>query len=176
MKYSDSGIAPARAAPRTSRAFRADQRIRVVSVGQEQEAQLAAFAHLAQRILQRAPRRGSAGAIAVEAEDQLVADRKTRDRCSGVVAGAERRDGVRDASLMKANDVHVAFNDEQASQGSRRLARFVQTVQLAALVEELGLRRVQVFRLALVEHASAEADRAAARIAIGNMTRSRKRS
>src|SRR4029078_7708973 len=78
--------------------------------------------------------------------------------------GTERRDGVRDASLVKANDVHVAFNDEQASQGSGCLARFEQTVQLAALVEELGLRRVQVLRLALVQHASAEADRAAARI------------
>src|SRR6185369_11488013 len=78
---------------------------------------------------------------------------------------AQRRNRVRNASLMKAHDVHVTFNDEQASQGSRSLARLVQTVQLAAFVEELGLRRVEVFRLALVEHATAEADRTAARIA-----------
>ena len=60
--------------------FFADQRIRIVAVGQEQEADLAALADLAQRILQRAPRSRASRAIAVEAEDQLVADRKMRCR------------------------------------------------------------------------------------------------
>ena len=70
-KYSDSGIALLE--PRFERfaAFLADQRIRIVAVRQEQEADLPALAHLAQRILQRAPGGGAAGAIAVEAEDQL---------------------------------------------------------------------------------------------------------
>ena len=77
-KYSDSGSACCE--PRFERlaAFVADQRVRIVAVGQEQEADLPAFAHLAQRILQRPPRGRAAGAIAVEAEDQLRCRSGTR--------------------------------------------------------------------------------------------------
>ena len=86
MKYSDSGSACASRALERLAAFLADQRIRVVAVGQEQEADLAAFAHLAERILQRAPCRRAARAIAVEAEHHLVADAEHARKCSGVVA------------------------------------------------------------------------------------------
>src|SRR5690606_30503236 len=41
---------------------------------------------------------------------------------------------------------------------ANRLARLVEPVELPALVKQRGLRGVQVLGLALVEHASAEAD------------------
>ncbi len=46
-----------------------------------------------------------------------------------------------------------------------RLAGFVQAVQFAALVKQRRFRRVHVFGLALIDHAAAESDDAAARIA-----------
>src|SRR5688500_3303234 len=130
-------------------AFGADQRIRIVSVRQEQEANLPALENLAERVLQRTPRRRASGAIAIEAEDHFLADLEDALEVLRRRRSSQRRDRVVDAGLMQADDVHVAFNDEQAGEGSRSLARLIQPVELLALVKELGLGRVHVLRLAL---------------------------
>ena len=79
--------------------------------------------------------------------------------------GAQRRHGIGDARLMQAHHVHVAFDDHQAFEVGARLAGLVQTVELAALVEQRRLGRVQVLGLALIDDATAEAEDPAARIA-----------
>ena len=66
---------------------------------------------------------------------------------------------------MQAHDIHVALDDHETLQRRARLAHLVETVELAALVEQRRLRRVQVFRLALVDDAAAAGDHAAAGIA-----------
>ena len=78
---------------------------------------------------------------------------------------AERRHSVGDAGLVQADDVHVALDHQQPLQAASCLACFVQPVKLAAFVEEFSLWRVQVLRFALIKHAAAESDRAAARVA-----------
>ena len=82
-----------------------------------------------------------------------------------VVAVPKRRERVGHAGLMKANDVHVPFNDQQARQGLTRLARFIQSIEFLALVKDAGLGRIHVFRFALIDDAPAEGDHAPARIA-----------
>src|SRR5690606_17656758 len=120
-----------------------------------------------ERILERPPGRRAARAVAVETEGQLVADPEDAHEVIGGRGRAERRDGASDSGLMQAHDIHVAFNDQQPIQGSRALPGLVEAVKLPALVKELGFRRVQVLRLAFVEHASPKAERAAARITDG---------
>src|SRR5688500_9421068 len=81
-------------------AFFADERIGVVPIGQEQKANLTTITHLAQRIFQRAPSGGATGTIAVEAEDQLVADSEDARQMFGRRRRAERRDGIGDPGLV----------------------------------------------------------------------------
>jgi hypothetical protein len=78
--------------------------------------------------------------------------------CSAVHAGAERRDRVLEPGLGEGDDVHVALDDEGVAALADRRARFEEAVELAPLAEDRRLRRVQVFRLAAVEDAAAEAD------------------
>ena len=66
---------------------------------------------------------------------------------------------------MKPHDVHVALDDQEAFERRATVARFVESVELATLVKERGLRRVQVLRFALIDDAPAECDGASARIA-----------
>src|SRR5262245_1337216 len=78
---------------------------------------------------------------------------------------AERGHRVVDAGLMQADRVHVALDHHEFLESAPRTARLVQAVELASLVEERRLGRVQVLRLAGVDDASTEGDDAAARIA-----------
>ena len=66
---------------------------------------------------------------------------------------------------MQAHDIHVSLDDHQALEIGVRLPRLVEAVQLAALVKQRGFRRIQVFRLALIDDAAAECDDPPARIA-----------
>ncbi len=67
--------------------------------------------------------------------------------------------------LHEARDVEVALDDDDLLRPARVLLGFEQPVQLVTLAEDRGLRRVQVFRLTRVQHAPAEADDLAARVA-----------
>ena len=79
---------------------------------------------------------------------------------------AERGDCIADAVLGEHDHVHVALDDEQFRQlAFRRLLGLVQAEQVAALVEQRGLGRVQILRRIVAERAATEADSAAARVA-----------
>src|ERR1700733_13440904 len=65
---------------------------------------------------------------------------------------------------MQPHDVHVALDDQEAFERRATVARFVESVELATLVKERGLRRVQVLRFALIDDPPAECDGAPARI------------
>ena len=125
-RYSDSGSAPARRASKASRPSCADERVRIVPVGQEQEADLAALARLGQRLLQRAPGRRAPGAIAVEGKHDRGHQAEDAPQVLRRGGGAERRHRVVDAGLMQAHRVHVAFDDQQARKVGARAARFVE--------------------------------------------------
>src|SRR5690606_37895056 len=77
---------------------------------------------------------------------------------------AERGHRVANAVLRERDDVHVAFHDERPARGPDRFSRLHEAVDLAALLEERRLGRIEILRLALAEHPAAEADRRAAGI------------
>ncbi|MCW0450032.1 hypothetical protein NB706_002866 [Xanthomonas sacchari] len=79
--------------------------------------------------------------------------------------GAQRRHRLGDAELEQRDHVHVALDHDQPLDLLVGLAHLPQAVQLAALVEQRGLRRVQVLgAVVLVEHAAAEGDDPAAAV------------
>jgi len=83
-----------------------------------------------------------------------------------VVAGerrSEARDDVGHGMLMERDDVHVTFYDHETADFAHGQC-LEQAVQLAALVKHLGLRRIQIFRLPLVDDTAAETDDPAATI------------
>ena len=70
-----------------------------------------------------------------------------------------------DAVLAQRDHVHVALDHDRAASFAVRLLHLPQREQLAALVEQRGLGRVEVFRRLLrFKHAPAERDHAAAAI------------
>ncbi len=148
-------------------AFLADQGVRVVAVGQEQKADLPALPRLGQRVLQGAPRGGPPRTVAIEREHDLGDQPEDSLEVLGGGRRPERRDGVREAGLMQPDGIHVPFDNEQALEVRAAAARLVQAVELAALVEEHGLRGVEVLGLTLIDDAAAEGDDAAAGIADG---------
>ena len=85
----------------------------------------------------------------------------------GGAGGAERGHGVGETQLGQRHHVHVALGDQHVALVAQSLARLEQAVQLAALAEHRRLGRVEVFRLALVQHAAAKGDHLALEIADG---------
>src|SRR6185437_7864058 len=71
---------------------------------------------------------------------------------------AEWSDDFVDAGEHEPYRVEVTFDDEDAVVLADRLFRRVHPVQQRALREDLGLRRVEILRLTLAEHPTAEAD------------------
>ena len=138
-RYSDSGSAEAEPLLERLAAFFGHQRVGVLAFRQEQEADLATFTRFGQRVLQGPPRRGAAGAIAIEGEGDFAHQAEDAFEMLGRRRGAERRDRVRHAELMQAHRIHVAFDDHQALERHAALPHFVQAVELAALVEQRGL-------------------------------------
>ena len=152
------------------RAFGAYQRVRIMAVWQEQELELLPALQRRQRILQRAPGRRAPGAVAVEAEHDVVGQPGQALEVIGRRCRAEGRAGVADSVLGEGDDVHIAFDDQNHRNVAQRLAHLVGAVQLAALVKERRLRRIQVLRIvfaAFAEDAPAKGDHTAARVADG---------
>ena len=115
--------------------------------------------------LERSPGRAPPGRIAVEAENDRIGLAQQLLHVNRRARGAERRDRVREPELGERDDVHVAFDDQHVLALANREPRLEQAVQLTALAEQRGFRRVQVLRLAAAEHAPAEADHLALHIA-----------
>src|SRR6185437_16195952 len=146
-------------------AFLGDERIGVLSLRKKEEADLAALERLGQCILQGAPGRGAPGAIAVECEYDLRNQPENAFQMLGRRRSAERRYGAGNVELMQPHDVDVSLDDEQPRKRCSALASLVEPVELAAFVKERRLRRVEVLRLALADHAAAERDDPAAAVA-----------
>jgi hypothetical protein len=125
--------------------------VRVVAVGQEREAHRAIAFHQRQGVLQGAPCGALAGRVPIEAEHHLRHLAKQQFEMLTGDRRAERGDHVGQAELMERDHVHVAFHHQQAVELALGGQRLVQAVELAALVEDLGLRRVEVLRLAVLD-------------------------
>ena len=82
-------------------------------------------------------------------------------------SGAQGGDGIAQTLLGQGNDVHVALDHHDLVEIAVVLARLVQAVELLALVEHRGFRRVQVFGLVVAQYAAAEGDDPAAAVADG---------
>ena len=79
--------------------------------------------------------------------------------------GPQRRDGVVDVVLRQCHDVHIAFDNQQTRWFGVILLRFIQAVQLTALMENIGFRRVKVFRQGITQHATTKTNHPASLIA-----------
>ena len=144
------------------RPAQADEIVRILTLGQEREAQAFARADQRQRRLDGAERRPPAGAVAVEAQDRLARHRPQQRALVGGERGAERRDDVGEAGFAHRDRVDIALDDDDRAAVMRALAGAVMIEQQRAFVEERGLRRIEVFRLgARLHRPPAEGDDAA---------------
>ena len=78
--------------------------------------------------------------------------------------GAQGGYRIRDAGLVQAHHVHIAFDDHQPGKIRPRLPRFVQPVEFASLVKQGRLRGIEVFRLPLIDDPAPKPQHAPARI------------
>ena len=146
-------------------AFLAHDAVRILALGQEQEEGLPALAHARQDRLHRLPGRAAAGAVAVEAEIDVGGIAEQQLGMIGSGRGAERGHRLRHAVLEQRDHVHVTLDHDQPRDLRVRLPHLPQAVEFAALVEQRGLGRVEVFRpVVLFQHAAAEGDHAAAAV------------
>ena len=115
-------------------------------------------------------RRRSRGSARPPSATAVRIDRRQR--------GAERRDGLGIAGLRHRDDVDIALDDDDRVAVMGRFPRAMMVEQHRAFVEQLGLRRIQVFWLD-ASRPCARPPKAMTRPQrswIGNITRSRKRS
>ena len=125
---------------------------------QEQEIDALAVHQLWQRVFQRAPCSALAGGIAIETEHHLVGQAQQFLYVIRRGRRAQRGDSILNPMLSQRHHIHVAFHNQRLAAGPDGFLRLEQTVQFAPLLEQRRFRRVQVFGLALVQHAPAEAD------------------
>ncbi len=79
--------------------------------------------------------------------------------------GAQRRDGIINVILRQRDHVHIAFDHQQALRFSVILLGFIQAIQLATFMENVGFRRVKVFRQGIAQHAATKTNYPATLIA-----------
>ncbi len=159
------GLRPADLALEGFGAFFAHIRIRIVLGGQEQELHHPRIAEQRQGLLHRPARGAAARGIAVEAENHLAGMPKQLLQLLCRTGGTQRGHGLFHPELGERHDVHIAFDHQRIARARNGAAGLEQAVQLLALVEHRGFRRVEVFRFTLVDDASAKADDFAAQIA-----------
>ena len=71
--------------------------------------------------------------------------------------GAEGGDDIGDAELVRHEDIRVSLDHDSGPPLSDRAFGFVQPIEAGALVEEDGLRRIEVLRaFSISEHSGAE--------------------
>ncbi len=143
-------------------ALMAHQIVRILAVGQQRKTHGAAGFQVRQRQIRRPVGGADAGAVAIEAEHRL---RRHFPKQLELVFGerrAKRRHRVLDASLMQGDDIHIAFDGDDRALAVRALRRSPgarKIVEHVALVKELGLVGIEIFRRRIRRHgASAEGD------------------
>ena len=120
-----------------------------------------------QGIFQCPPGRGPAGLVAIETENDFLRRLEQAPQMCGGRRGAQRRHRIRNPVLSQADDIHIAFDHNHSGQFPVLLACFVQTIQLASLVEKAGFGRIQVLGLAFVQHAPAKSYATTATVTYG---------
>ncbi len=142
----------------------ADQRVRVLALGHQQEADLAPILHERQGHLHCPPGGLSTGAVAIKAEhhaggspEQALQVRRRGCRSQG-------GDSVVDPILGQANNVHITLHHHRLIELTHLAPRTIQAIQLGALVKQGRFRRVEVFRLTLADHPPAETNQLAAMV------------
>src|SRR5690606_17312559 len=111
-----------------------------------------------QTSLQRPPCSAHASLVTVVAEDNLIAGPKQfldMLRCS---RSPQRSYGIIQTVLRKADDIHIAFHDEDTAFAPDPGARLPQAIEFSAFREKGRFRRVQILGLALPDDAPAKAD------------------
>ena len=136
----------------------ADKAVGVVFGRQKQERQGFVVFELRQGVFQRAPCGFAASRVAVETEINVVGLAEQEFDVLGGGGRAQRGNGIAHAELRQCHHVHIAFHHQNAARVFHRLARFVQTVQVFALVEQGRVGRIEVFGFGIVQHAAAKAD------------------
>ena len=139
-------------------AIGADEAVRVVLGGQEQELEAARVAGQGQGSVQRLAGGAPAGGVAVEAEHHVVGETHQFLHMVLGAGGAQRGHGVGQAVLGQGHHVHVAFGDQCVADVAQRATRLVQTIQFTALVEDRGFGRVEVLGLFVSQHPAAKTD------------------
>ena len=146
-------------------AGRADEVVGVLPAGEKREAEALAGLDQRQSEVDGAVGGAQARAVAVEAEDRLVGHPPEDLELALGERGAERGDGVGEAGADHLDRVDIALDRDHRAGVVGGLPRLGAVIEERALVEELGLRRVEVFRRHVGgERAAAEADDAAAEI------------
>ena len=96
-----------------SLAFFPDQRVRIMLFRQQQKAQQVALINYRQGNFERLPGGCSTGPITIETKHHGVADAEQSFKVFRRRGGAQGRDGIGDASLVKADYVHITFHHHQ---------------------------------------------------------------
>ncbi len=86
------------------------------------------------------------GAVGVEREHEVIGITLHKREVLFRERGARERHGIREAYLVQHEDVHLPLGQQRESARAYRVLGLVHTEQHIRLVEEFGLRRVQVFR------------------------------
>ena len=118
-------------------AIGADETVRVVLGGQEEELEAARVAGQGQGSVQRLAGGAPAGGVAVEAETHVVGE---THQLLHVVLGAgraQRSHGVGQAVLGQRHHIHVALGDQGVANVAQCTTRLEQAIQLAAFVLSL---------------------------------------
>ena len=121
---SANGRAPLRNSAIAAGPLDPDEIVRVLTLGQEREAQAFSRADQRQRRLDGAESGLSSGIVAVEAQDRLARHRPHQRALIGGERGAERRDDVRETGFAHRDRVDIALDhDDLAARRARPCGR-----------------------------------------------------
>ena len=100
------------------------------------------------------------GTVAVEVEDQAAAVAAAAELgdLAAAEGGAERTHRMADAGGMQGDDIEVALHDHRPVGAADRIGGAVQTEEVPPLFKHLRFGRIEVFRLAAIQAATAEPD------------------
>ena len=99
---------------------------------------------------------GSAGAVGIVCNDDFLCVIAHQSCLFRGQRGSQRGDDVIKSRLVHRDDVHIPFRQNQPS--ILHIFCKIEGEQVAALFKDRGIRRVQVFRLAVIQYPSAEPD------------------
>src|SRR5690606_31273516 len=136
----------------------ANQTIWILAFRQKQEFYMAAIFHCTQGVS-----KGTFGGIApcivsVEAKYHLVDIAKRQSEMFFAACRAHSGDGIVNAILCQSDNIHMAFNHQQALNFAVALAGLIYAVKFTAFVENFGFRRVEVFGFIISQYAPAKAN------------------